>query len=56
MGDYANTMAQAAKRGGATQGKFRALRESVAQLRPALERAEKQVYEDEKAAGRDDAG
>jgi hypothetical protein len=51
MADYANSMAQQAKRGGATQGKFRALRDGLALLRPALDRAEKQVYEEEKTAG-----
>lgn len=50
MADYANSLGMAAKRGGATQSKFRALREAVAQLRPALDRAEKAVYADEAAA------
>jgi len=50
MADYANQLGMGAKRGGATQGKFRALRESVAQLRPAIDRAEKSIYTDEAAA------
>lgn len=50
MADYANQLGTAAKRGGATQAKFRALREAVAQLRPAIDRAEKAVYTEEAAA------
>lgn len=50
MADYANQLGMAAKRGGPTQGKFRALRESVALLRPAIDRAEKSVYVDDAAA------
>lgn len=49
MADYANQLGMGAKRGGATQAKFRALRDAVAQLRPAIERAEK-------AAQAEDAG
>jgi hypothetical protein len=44
MADYANQLGMGAKRGGATQAKYRALREAVAQLRPAIDRAEKAVY------------
>jgi hypothetical protein len=44
MADYANQLGTGAKRGGATQAKFRALRDAVAQLRPAVDRAEKAVY------------
>jgi hypothetical protein len=51
MADYANQLGMGAKRGGATQSKFRALREAVAQLRPAIDRAEKAVYTDEGVAG-----
>jgi len=50
MADYANQLGMGAKRGGATQAKFRALRDAVAQLRPAIDRAEKSVYTDEAAA------
>jgi hypothetical protein len=50
MADYANQLGMGAKRGGATQGKYRALREAVAQLRPAIDRAEKAVYADEAGA------
>lgn len=49
MADYANQLGMAAKRGGATQAKFRALREAVAQLRPSIERAEKAVYAEDEA-------
>jgi hypothetical protein len=49
MADYANQLGLGAKRGGATQAKFRALREAVVQLRPAIERAEKAVYAEEAA-------
>jgi hypothetical protein len=49
MADYVQQLAMGAKRGGATQSKFRALRDAVAQLRPAIDRAEKAVYEEEKA-------
>jgi hypothetical protein len=41
MADYANQLATGAKRGGATQAKFRALRDAVSQMRPAIDRAEK---------------
>jgi hypothetical protein len=47
MADYANQLGMGAKRGGATQSKFRLLRDAVAQLRPAIERAEKAVYAEE---------
>lgn len=50
MADYANQLGMGAKRGGATQAKFRALREAVASLRPAIERAEKAVYTEDGAA------
>lgn len=51
MADYANQLGTGAKRGGATQGKFRALRDAVAQMRPAIDRAEKAVQTEEAAAG-----
>jgi hypothetical protein len=52
MADYVSQLAMGAKRGGATQAKFRALRDAVAQLRPAIDRAEKQVYvEDQEGPG-----
>jgi hypothetical protein len=51
MADYANQLGMGAKRGGATQSKFRALRDAVAQLRPAIDRAEKAVHAEEGAAG-----
>jgi hypothetical protein len=50
MADYANQLGVGAKRGGATQAKFRALREAVAHLRPAIDRAEQAVYADAAAA------
>lgn len=50
MADYANQLGTGAKRGGATQSKFRALRDAVAQMRPAIERAEKAVHTEEGAA------
>jgi len=49
MADYVQQLAMGAKRGGATQSKFRALRDAVAQMRPAIDRAEKAVHEEEKA-------
>ncbi|MDH3495514.1 MAG: hypothetical protein OER21_02010 [Gemmatimonadota bacterium] len=52
MADSANQLAMLAKRGGATQGKIRGLREYVANLRPAVERAEKAVHEREASIGR----
>lgn len=52
MADSANQLAMLAKRGGATQGKIRGLREHVATLRPAIERAERAVHEREASIGR----
>jgi len=49
MADYANQLGMGAKRGGATQSKYRALRDAVAQLRPAIERAEKSVHTEDAA-------
>ena len=51
MADYANQLGMGAKRGGATQSKYRALRDAVAQLRPAIERAEKAVHTEDAEAG-----
>jgi hypothetical protein len=51
MADYANQLSMAAKRGGATQTKFRMLRDAVASLRPAIDRAEKAVYAEDAAEG-----
>lgn len=50
MADYANQLGMGAKRGGATQSKYRLLRDAVAALRPAIERAEKAVYGEEGAS------
>lgn len=50
MADYANQLGTGAKRGGATQAKFRALRDAVAQLRPAIDRAEKSVHTEDAAS------
>lgn len=49
MADYANQLGMGAKRGGATQSKYRALRDAVAQLRPAIDRAEKAVHTEDAA-------
>lgn len=51
MADYTNQIAMGAKRGGATQAKFRALRDAVAALRGGVERAEKAVYTEEAGGG-----
>lgn len=51
MADTANQIAMLAKRGGATASKFRGLREFVASLRQAMERAEKQIYAEEPGGG-----
>lgn len=47
MADHANQMAMLARRGGATQSKFRGLRELVVHLRSELDRAEKAVTSDD---------
>ncbi len=49
MADYVSQLAMGAKRGGPTQAKFRALRDAVAQVRPAIDRAEKQVLVEDQA-------
>lgn len=43
MADHANQLGTVARRGGATQAKFRMLRETLAALRGELERAERSV-------------
>ena len=43
MADHANQLGMAARRGGATQAKFRMLRETLAGLRGEMERAERAV-------------
>jgi hypothetical protein len=48
MADHANQIGLTAKRGGATQSKFRGLREGVGSLRGELERSEKSVLADER--------
>lgn len=56
MADHANQLANLARRGGATQTKFRGLRELVSHLRGELDRAEKSVIaEDAEAPGEADA-
>lgn len=49
MSDHANQLGMLAKRGGATQSKFRGLRELVASLRGELERKQKAVITEDKA-------
>lgn len=52
MADHANQMAMLARRGGATQSKFRGLRELVNHLNGELDRARKKVEsEDEEGEG-----
>ncbi len=56
IADQANQLGMLARRGGVTQSKIRGLRDYVAALRPALERAEKSVYDKERQAAREDSG
>lgn len=51
MADQANQLGMLARRGGGPNMKLRGMRDYVAQMRPALERAEKAVYEKDAAAG-----
>jgi hypothetical protein len=55
LADQANSLGMLARRGGVTQSKIRGMRDYVASLRPALDRAEKQVYEKEAQAARGDS-
>jgi hypothetical protein len=50
IADQANQLGMLARRGGTTQTKIRGMRDYVASLRPALERAERSVYDKEKQA------
>ena len=54
MADHANQMAMLARRGGATQTKFRGLREMVGALQGEIERAEKKIVADDEAEHADD--
>lgn len=53
MADHANSMAMLARRGGATQSKFRGLRELVSHLNGELERAVKKVESDDAEGDRE---
>lgn len=55
IADQANQLGMLARRGGTTQTKIRSMKDCVAGLRPALERAEKAVYDKEAAEARGDS-
>jgi hypothetical protein len=56
LADQANQLGMLARRGGVTQSKIRGMRDYVASLRPALDRAEKAVYDKETHAAREGPG
>jgi hypothetical protein len=56
IADQANQLGMLARRGGTTQTKIRGMKDYVASLRPALERAERAVYDKEAQEAHGESG